>query len=164
MQGKLFMVYLSGAEDPIDLAYHQPVRASRVHIIGRLVLPLLALLFTLLVIPSKADQPLDVSMVQLIANPEKFDGKHIRVIGFLRIEFEGNALYFHREDYEIGLLKNAIWVDVTPQMEKQSSKFNMQYVLLEGIFSASEKGHMDAFSGSIKRINRVMPWPSRRSQ
>jgi hypothetical protein len=116
------------------------------------------------VIPSKADQPPDVSMVQLIANPEKFDGKHIRVIGFLRIEFEGNALYFHREDYEIGLLKNAIWVDVTPEMQKQSSKFNMQYVLLEGIFSGSEKGHMDAFSGSIKHINRAMPWPSRRSQ
>ncbi len=68
------------------------------------------------------------------------------------------------EGYEIGLLKNATWVDVTPEMEKQSSKFNMQYVLFEGIFSASEKGHMDAFSGSIKHINRVMPWPSRRSQ
>jgi hypothetical protein len=164
MQEKLFMDYLSGAEDPMDLAHHQSGSASRVHIIGSSVLPLLALLFTLLVIPSNAEQPLDVSMIQLIANPEKFDGKHIRVIGFLRIEFEGNALYFHRQDYEIGLLKNGIWVDVTPEMEKQSSKFNMQYVLLEGIFSASEKGHMDAFSGSIKHINRVMPWPSRRSK
>jgi hypothetical protein len=131
--------------------------------IGSLVLPLSAFLFTLLVVPSKADQPLDVSMIQLLANPEKFDGKHIRIIGFLRIEFEGNALYFHREDYQIGLLKNAIWVDVTPEMEKQSSKLNMQYVLLEGIFSASEKGHMDAFSGSIGHINRAMPWPSRRN-
>jgi hypothetical protein len=131
--------------------------------IGSLVLPLLAFFFTLLVVPSKADQPLDVSMIQLIANPEKFDGKHIRVIGFLRIEFEGNALYVHREDYQIGLLKNAIWVDVTPDMEKQSGKLNMQYILLEGIFSANEKGHMDAFSGSIKHINRVMPWPSHRN-
>ena len=26
------MVYLKGAEDPTDLAYHQPVRASRVEV------------------------------------------------------------------------------------------------------------------------------------
>jgi hypothetical protein len=127
--------------------------------IGAVVLPLLTLLFALLVIPSKAEQPVDVSLIQLIANPEKFDGKHIRVIGFLRIEFEGNALYLHREDYQIGLLKNAIWVDVTPEMEKQSSKLDKQYVLLEGIFSANEKGHWGSFSGSIKRINRAMLWP-----
>jgi hypothetical protein len=30
MPEKLFMVYLNGAEDPMDLAYQQPVRASRV--------------------------------------------------------------------------------------------------------------------------------------
>lgn len=98
-------------------------------------------------------------MIQLVANPEKYDGKQIRIIGFLRIEFEGNALYVHKEDYEIGLLKNAIWVDVTPEMKKEQSKFSMHYVLIEGVFSASEKGHMGAFSGSIKHINRVMLWP-----
>ncbi len=26
------MIYLNGAEDPMDLAYHQPVRASRVEV------------------------------------------------------------------------------------------------------------------------------------
>jgi hypothetical protein len=129
-----------------------------------MVLPLLLLLSALVVIPSKAGPPLQVSLIQLIANPEKYDGKDISVLGFLRIEFEGNALYFHREDYEIGLLKNAIWVDVTPEMKKDQSKFSMHYVLIEGTFSASERGHMGAFSGSIKHINRVMPWPLLRSR
>ncbi len=32
MPEKLFMVYLNGAEDPMDLAYQQPVRASRVEV------------------------------------------------------------------------------------------------------------------------------------
>jgi hypothetical protein len=32
MPEKLFMVYLNGAEDPNDLAYHQSVRASRVEV------------------------------------------------------------------------------------------------------------------------------------
>jgi hypothetical protein len=34
MPEKLFMVYLNGAEDPLDLAYHQPVRASKVEVSG----------------------------------------------------------------------------------------------------------------------------------
>jgi hypothetical protein len=32
MPEKHFIVYLNGAEDPTDLAYHQPVRASRVEV------------------------------------------------------------------------------------------------------------------------------------
>jgi hypothetical protein len=32
MPEKLFMVYLNGTEDPMDLAYQQPVRASRVEV------------------------------------------------------------------------------------------------------------------------------------
>jgi hypothetical protein len=32
MREKLFMVYLNGAQDPMDLAYHQPVSASRVEV------------------------------------------------------------------------------------------------------------------------------------
>lgn len=32
----------------------------------------------------------DVSIIHLIANPQAWDGKHIRVIGFLRLEFECN--------------------------------------------------------------------------
>lgn len=35
-----------------------------------------------------------VSLVQLIANPDKFDDKPVLVMGFLRLEYEGNATYF----------------------------------------------------------------------
>ena len=93
------------------------------------------------VAPIKAAEPDDVTLVRLIANPEKFDGKLIRVIGFLRLEFEGNVLYLHREDYDHAILGNGIWVDVTPEMMKQNESLNLSYVLLEGIFSSSDKGH-----------------------
>ena len=59
-----------------------------------------------------AAEPLDVSMIQLLGTPEKFDSKFIRVYGFLRLEFEGKALYLHKEDYSQGLTKNSVWVDV----------------------------------------------------
>jgi hypothetical protein len=97
-------------------------------------------------------------MVQLIANPQKFDGKLIRVIGFLRLEFEGNVLYLHREDYEYAISGDGIWVHVTPEIVKQSKTLNLKYVLLEGVFSSSDRGHMDMWSGSIKKIRRAELW------
>jgi hypothetical protein len=112
----------------------------------------------LLVAPMKAEEPADVTLVQLIANADKFDGKLIRVIGFLRLEFEGNVLYLHREDYENALLGNGVWVDVTPAMAKRRTALNMNYVLLEGIFSARDRGHMGMWSGAIRQIRRAELW------
>ena len=108
----------------------------------------------------KAEEPVDVTLVQLIANPQQFDGKLIRVIGFLRLEFEGNVLYLHREDYEHAILGDGIWVDVTPEMAKQSATLKMNYVLLEGVFSSSNRGHMGMWSGTIKQIRRAELWVS----
>jgi hypothetical protein len=115
---------------------------------------------TLLVAPIQAQEPTNVTLVQLIANPEKFDGRMIRVIGFLRLEFEGDVLYLLREDYENALLGDGIWVDVTPAITKQSATLNMNYVLLEGVFSSSDRGHMGMWSGTIKQIRRVQLWRS----
>ncbi len=124
----------------------------------RLTASICILVAALFVVPVKAEQPTNVTLVQLIANPEKFDGKLIRVIGFLEIEFEGNVLYLHREDYENAILGDGIWVDVTPEMTKNSKSLSKKYVLLEGIFSARERGHMDLWSGSLKNIRRVQLW------
>jgi hypothetical protein len=112
----------------------------------------------LLVSPIQAQEPTDVTLVRLMANPEKFDGKLIRVIGFLRLEFEGNVLYLHREDYENAILGNGIWVDVTPVITEQRATLNMNYVLLEGMFIAGERGHMGMWSGSIKKVRRAQLW------
>ena len=108
--------------------------------------------------PGTAD---NVSMVQLIANPEKYDGKRIQLIGFLRIEFEGTAVYLHREDYEQGIEKNALWINIPAGMSKvQSDAVNGQYVIFPGTFDAAHHGHMGAFGGEIKNVERVQLWPS----
>lgn len=116
------------------------------------------MLATVLAAPASAAEPTDVSIVQLIASPEKFDGKLIRVIGFLRLEFEGDALYLHREDYENGIMEDALWVDVNSEMTEQAKALNMKYVPLEGIFSSSDHGHMGMFQGTITKIRRAQFW------
>jgi hypothetical protein len=124
------------------------------------LIALVCIITASLVAPIWAQEPTNVTLVQLIANPEKFDGKLIRVIGFLRLEFEGDVLYLHREDYENALLGDGIWVDVTPAITKQNATLNMNYVLLEGVFSSSDRGHMGMWSGTIRQIRRVQLWRS----
>jgi hypothetical protein len=82
------------------------------------------------------------------------------VIGFLRLEFEGDVLYLHREDYENAILGDGVWVDTTPAIMKQKTTLNMNYVLLEGVFSSGDREHMGMWSGTIKQIRRVQLWRS----
>lgn len=108
--------------------------------------------------PSVAVEPVDVSLVQLIANPKGHDGQIVRVIGFVRLEFEGNAIYLHQEDYRHGISKNGLWIDVSDDIRKKSADYDQKYVLIEGTFSARDKGHMGMFSGSIQKISRFQLW------
>ena len=85
-------------------------------------------------------------------------GQLIRVIGFLRLAFEGNVLYLHRDYYERSLIGNGIWVDVTPEMTQQGATLNKEYVLLEGIFSSKDHGHMEMWKGTIREIRRAEVW------
>jgi hypothetical protein len=39
-------------------------------------------------------------MVQLLENPERYDGRLVRVVGFLVLEFENNALDLARDAAE----------------------------------------------------------------
>lgn len=104
-------------------------------------------------------QAQDVSIVELLANSLKYDGKQVQVIGFLRLEFEGDAIYLHREDYEHAISKNAIWVDRPRDFsEKQAAEVDKGYVICEGTFNAREHGHMGMFSGSLTHITRLESW------
>jgi hypothetical protein len=102
----------------------------------------------------------DVSIIQLISNPEKFDGKCVRLIGFVHLEFEGDAMYLHEVDYENRLTKNGLWLEISEDFYgKDKQKYTHKYVLVEGIFSANNEGYMNLFSGAIENIKRFEVWP-----
>lgn len=105
---------------------------------------------------------IDVSLINLISTPDKYHQKKVRVIGVSNIKFEGNAIYLNKEHLNYGVTKNALWISPNYQAigktETELSKYNGQYVLIEGVFNKDNKGHMGMFSGSIDNINRFMPW------
>jgi hypothetical protein len=102
--------------------------------------------------------PESVSMLQLIANPDKFDGKQVGVIGFLRLEFEGNELFLHQDDCTYGIAKNGIEVNVNSTMKADAAELNMHYVLLVGTFNATKPGYVSMSSGSISALG-ARQWP-----
>ncbi|MGZ4976197.1 MAG: hypothetical protein ACXV8O_03505 [Methylobacter sp.] len=107
---------------------------------------------------SYSDEPLHVSMIQLIANPDEYQGKVIRFIGFLKLAFEGNVIYVHREDYERAIIPNGVWVDIGKEMYKSSRKLSGHYVIVEGQFNAKDKGHMGMWSGTVTAVQRLDRW------
>jgi hypothetical protein len=98
-----------------------------------------------------------VSIIRLIATPKEFEGKIVRVEGFMHLQFEGNAIYFHKEDFERTLTKNGLWLDTSGAMRHELQKLNDRYVLIEGVFSSKGQGHMGLWSGEVSDITRVAP-------
>ena len=103
----------------------------------------------------------DVSLINLIATPERYDGRWVRVEGVCAFEFEGNALYLSRADRKHALTRNAIWASYDTLGAGLydlpfTFKFGGRHVLLEGHFSSRDKGHMGMFSGALTNVNRIM--------
>lgn len=99
--------------------------------------------------------PAELSIVSLIATPQNFNKKQVRIVGFVRVEFEGNAVYLHRDDFLEGVRKNGFWLDVENIPSSQLAEINGRYALVEGEFSSEERGHLGMWSGSILKITRL---------
>ena len=108
--------------------------------------------------PGVQPSPINASLVQLIANPKVYDGKVVRLIGFCHLEFEGDALYLHQEDFDRGISRNGIWLN-TPSDKRGLSD---QYVLIEGVFEDADNEFEAGFSGKLTRIFRMERWPGRK--
>jgi hypothetical protein len=100
-----------------------------------------------------------VSIIQLIVLPEKHHNKNIRVVGFLRLEFEGTALYPLKEFDEHGLLYNKIWLDIDRETAlRKHDELDSTYALIEGTFNSRLHGHRGLSVGTISKITRMQKW------
>ena len=103
-----------------------------------------------------------LSIIDLIAHPELYDGKKVNIIGYMHLEFEGNILYLSKEDCTREISKNGIWLELNFSKYYSNSKRNPgkndSYVLIEGIFDGKSNGHLGCCSGTIKDITRLEAW------
>jgi hypothetical protein len=108
---------------------------------------------------SDVPKPIDVGMVALIAAPDAYEGKFIRTHGFLCIEFEGDAVYLHEEDYRHGLTKSSFALRLSKPQREQFKSLSLKYVLIEGTVYAKGLERTDRWSGAIGNITRLEAWP-----
>ena len=101
----------------------------------------------------------EVSMVQLLSIPERYDGKLVRVIGVGNLEFEGNYLSISKEDYKYAA-GNSVWIELGDKAISydEAKEYNGKYVIVEGFFDKDDRGHFDMFCGTIKNISRYQLW------
>lgn len=102
----------------------------------------------------------EVSILALISNPQAYDKHRVKVIGYLHLEFEGDCIYLHKEDFTQHIEKNGLWLDFKTRGSRDSLlKLTDHYVLIEGKFDSHNLGNDNMNSGCIKQINRLETWP-----
>lgn len=97
----------------------------------------------------------DASFIQLIARPEIYNGKRIQVVGFVNLEFEGNALYLSEELQRHGSEREAVWLDISTMPHPPT--FRRGYAYVKGAFTAGPGGHFGMFAGTLSNIERLDP-------
>lgn len=85
-----------------------------------------------------------ISLIELISTPEKFDGKMVRVDGFLRIHhgkpgITVSMLYLHKEDADY-FLSNSVLVDVNDFILRSKEKLDSRYVSMTGKVAITPAG------------------------
>lgn len=114
---------------------------------------------------AESKDPHDASIIQLIATPKKYAKKLVQVIGFLNIEFEGDGIYLHEEDFRRGLLINGVGIRAEGEVRERLKKLSGQYVLIEGIVDASYSDAIAVagFRIAITNITRADAWKVERA-
>ena len=115
--------------------------------------------------PSQLYTP-PISIVRLLANPEKFDGSRVTISGYLHLQFEDAALYLSRSDADYLCSSNALWVEVSDSVRmfpigregqedtvRTNKYFDFKHVTLSGTFRSAKHGHMGAFPGTIESVD-----------
>ena len=105
--------------------------------------------------PSR-DYPI-VSLVRLIANPERYHNQRVRVLGYLVVEFEGTGIYLSKQDADHGIMVNAFMVafdrtKIPFDGPHGPVRFANQYVCLEGTFDMENPA---PWQGTIANVDSV---------
>jgi hypothetical protein len=100
-------------------------------------------------------EPQRISIAALVANPERFEGKPVFVIGYYRSGFEHSAVYLHQEDAAHSITANGLWLQADVPNDLRNG-----YIGVDGIFTGLARGHLGQWSGTLCGVSRVVPWGS----
>ena len=109
-------------------------------------------------------RPTTISLVQLLASPQKFVGKAVMVQGFLRFYRQTKHglnvfLYLHEEDAKNLLVSNAVLVIPSKKMLRDEEKLDRTYVHMTARFAGVRAvGEESPGAGVLKDVQDCSVW------
>lgn len=103
------------------------------------------------------DRSRNLSLIRLIASPNTFDGRKLRLAGF----FEHNGLdravglYVSEPDGQNAIFANSVDIQVDEAIAK---KFVGRYVILEGTYHAPKGPGSEYLNGFLDHVSDVKIW------
>ena len=107
----------------------------------------------------------DPAIISVIANPKVFDGKMLRLEGYLHCRSEDIAIYPTKEFADNSLTANGLWIG-TQQVSSdklllspdnsEAAKLDGHYVAVEARFVAGTSGHLGAFNGRLEAVREIV--------
>jgi hypothetical protein len=97
----------------------------------------------------------EVQLADLLTAPGNFRRTLVRVSGWSRVEFEGNALYPTREAWERRDGNGAVWLELGWPVSPEIRALDGAHVVVEGRFVPDNHGHLAAFGGTLQEIQRI---------
>lgn len=111
----------------------------------------------------RAEVPALVSVVDVLARPDEFDGRRVRIVGLL--DKSRSGLYFAREHAVLNLTRLGVAVDPAtcegnPMVDGNLpglQQLGLQYVYIEATFSRKIHGGMGVFPSGLCAPTSVQP-------
>lgn len=93
------------------------------------------------------------TVTKIIQDPDTYDGKPVKVVGYYVDTFESHGLWASEADYRNAVTKNALWVSVDRSGKYKA--FNGKRVVVEGVFDKTNQGHLRLYFGAIKDVTKM---------
>lgn len=102
-----------------------------------------------------------IATTHLIAHPERFNGRTVIVMGYLKIRGSYSALFVSRQDLEDGLTFNSVGIVNDGNEKFLKTQNDRKPVLIEAVFEANppEPGLGHATSGRLTKLRSLSPLP-----
>lgn len=96
-----------------------------------------------------------VSLLTLIENPDKYDGKVVLVEGVFAFYFSESKLFASMEWYRHSIFINSVSLrlDVNAKEINKYASWTGKYVAVQGVFDAKDRGPLGGSSGAIKDVS-----------
>ena len=97
-----------------------------------------------------------VSLISLIARPERFDGIRVRTAGVAVIQMEQYMLYLGPYDADEGIENNGVWLALDHDQISRWRGLNRRLVEVEGVFQIPSKGSYGSCpNGALTKISQI---------